>query len=106
MHTQTGGHQDSNKKGDFPGFFKVWFNPKSRANILFFKDARKRFRVTVDTAVDNAICVHLDDEKVMKSKEVESGLYLLSSSNYTKKKVSASLYLTLVKVNKNEFTRR
>ena len=75
------GHQDSNKEGYFPSFFKVWFNPKPRVNILSFKDVRKRFRVTVDTAVKNAIRVHLDDGKVMKFKEVESGLYLLSSSN-------------------------
>ena len=41
-----GGHQDSNKEGDFLGFFKVWFNPKCRVNILSFKDVRKIFRAT------------------------------------------------------------
>jgi hypothetical protein len=102
-----GGHQDSNQEGDFPGFFKVWYNPKSMLNILSFKDVRKRFRVTVDTGVEAAICVHLDDGKVLKFKEVESGLYLLSSSDkFTKQKVSAYSYLTLVKANKSNFSKR
>ena len=101
-----GGHQDSNQEGDFPGFFKVWFNLKSRVNILSFKDVRKRFRVTVDTDIENAVYIHLDNGSVTKFKEVESGIYLLSSSNYTKQKVSAYLYLTLVKSNKSNFTRR
>ena len=76
-------------------------------NILSFKDVRKRFRVTVDTSVENAICVHMDDGKVMKFNEVESGLYLLSNCNkITKEKVSAYSYLTLVKANKSNFTKR
>ena len=75
-----GGHQDSNKVGEFPGFFKVWYNPDSMLNILSFKDVRKRFKVTVYTSVENAICVHIDDGKVLKFAEVESGLYLLQNN--------------------------
>ena len=102
-----GGHQDSTKEGDFPGLFKVWYNSESMLNILSFKDVRKRFRITVDTSVENAICVHMDDGKVMKFNEVESGLYLLSNWNkITKEKVSAYSYLTLVKANKSNFTKR
>ena len=31
-----GGHQDSHKKGYFPGLFYVWYNPMSMLNILSF----------------------------------------------------------------------
>ena len=102
-----GGHQDSTQKGDLPGFFRVWFNPDSRLNILSFKDVRKQFRITVDTSVENTICVHMDDGKVLKFKEVESGLYLLSSTDkFSNQKISAYSYLTLVKANKSDFTKR
>ena len=85
----------------------MWFNPNSRLNILSFKDIRKRFRITVDTSVENAICVHMDDGKVLKFKEVESGLYLLSSiDNFSNQKTNAYSYLTLVKANKSDFTKR
>ena len=38
-----GGFQDSDTEGDFPGMFKVWYNPKSMLNILAFSDVRKYF---------------------------------------------------------------
>ena len=76
-------------------------------NILSFKDVRERFRITVDTSLENAICVHLDDGGVLKFKEVESGLYLLSSkNNLTNQKISAYSFLNLVKANKSDFTKR
>ena len=74
-------------------------------NILSFKDVRKRFKVTVDTSIENAICVHTDDGKVLKFVEVESGLYLLQNNKPdTNKKISAYSYLTLVKANRSNFT--
>ena len=42
----------------------------------------------------------------MKFKEVESGLYSLSSNKDTKEKISAYSYLTLVQANKSQFTSR
>ena len=76
-------------------------------NILSFKDVRKRFKVIVDISVENAICVHIDDGKVLKFAEVESGLYLLKNIKIeTNKKVSAYSYLTLVKENRSNFTEK
>ena len=73
-------------------------------NILSFTDARQRFRVTVDTAVESAVCVLVDDGKVLKFVEVESGLYLLkTNSSDTKKKISAYYFFTLVKANQSNF---
>ena len=83
-----GGHQISSLVGNLPVFFLVWFNPKSMINILAGSDARKRFRITVDTVKENAISVHIREGKVIKFAEVESGLYLLQNqSNDTKKQL-------------------
>ena len=71
-----GGFQDSNTKGILPGFFPVWVNKDSRLNILAWKDVRERFRITADTSNANEIVVHLNNDKEMVFKEVESGLYL------------------------------
>ena len=101
-----GGSQDSNWRGYLPGFFKVWLNVKSMLNILSFKEVRKRFRITVDTAVESTINVHIDELTVLKFEEVESGLYLLRKNNCTNKNVSAYSFLTLVRANKADFTTR
>ena len=43
---------------------------------------------------------------MLRFKEVESGLYLLRRNNNTNNKVSAYSFLTLVRVNKENFTNR
>ena len=59
-------------------------------NILSFRDVMRRFKVTSDTSVENSICVHMEDGKVLKFKETDSGLYLLSNNKpKNNKKVSA-----------------
>ena len=73
-------------------------------NILSFKDVRNKFRITVDTAIENTINVHISQNKVLRFEEVESGLYLLRSNKYIKNKVSAYSFLTLVKANKKKIT--
>ena len=45
-----GGTLPNNMEGDIHGWFTVYYNPKSIMNIFSFKDVRKRFRVTLDTA--------------------------------------------------------
>ena len=83
MAYSNGGFQDSNLKGTFPGMFDVWYNHESMLNILSFKDVRKHFRITIDTAVENCINVHLMDGTVLRFEEVESGLYFLHSNTNT-----------------------
>ena len=60
-----GGHQDSTRKGILPKFFPVWVNPRSRMNILSWKDVRKKYRITADTAESKSITVHINDDKKM-----------------------------------------
>lgn len=99
-----GGHQDSNQVALLPDFFKVWYNPDSLMNILALSDVRKHFRVTMDTNLDSAIHVHMDDGRVLPFKEVDSGLYLLES-NLNKENVYAYTGLNLVEQNKAQKAR-
>ena len=50
-----GGHQDSRYVGHLPGFFDVWVNEKSLMNILAMCEVQKRFRVTIDMAIEPTI---------------------------------------------------
>ena len=61
-----GGYQDSHKIGLLPGFFDVWYMVNSRLNILSFSDVASRYRITIDTAKENSILVHINSEKVLK----------------------------------------
>ena len=67
---------DHNMMGHLPGFFEVWFNPKSRLNILSWADVRKKFRIISDMAVRNSIKVHIEENKVIEFEEVGCGLYM------------------------------
>ena len=71
-HTN-GGRQDSVQMADVPGFFTVWFNPKSMINILAKSDVCNKFRITADTSKGKYIIVHLSAERKMIFEEVESG---------------------------------
>ena len=71
-----GGHHISNIEGELPGFFTVWFNPRSMINILLFADVRKRFRVTIDTEKESCFLVHTGKSKPLRFNEVGSGLYI------------------------------
>ena len=105
-----GGTMKSTKEGDMPGWFTVYVNSESLMNILAMSDVRKRLRVTMNTDVEDAIFVHVAKDKVLKFKELRSGLYVWSPEsnilNVNKKQVSPYSFLTLVEANKSSFTRR
>ena len=99
-----GGTQESRLKAFLPGFFEVWFNKKSKFNILSWKDTRKKIRITADTDKDDSISVHLNG-RVIKFKEIKSGLYLwrpegvnVDGSKHSSKPISAYSFLNLVNV--------
>jgi len=105
-----GGYQDSTKVGFLPGFFEVWYNEDSRLNILSFSDVASKYRITIDTAKENSILVHINKEKVLKFRQVENGLFMLvnfklnlTHSNYS---IDNYSFLTLVSENKKSFTKR
>jgi len=74
VHTN-GGHQISNYVGEVRNFGTVWFNKKSLANILSLAEVRKKYRVTMDTAVHPSMCIHRADGTIMHFTEYKSGLY-------------------------------
>ena len=96
-----GGRQDSKQVADLPGFFTVWYNPKSMINILSWRDVRKKFRITADTTKGNFITVHLASNRKMVFEEVESGLYFFKNKVHeeTDNKISGYSYLMLTKAN-------
>ena len=60
-------------------------------NIFAMCDVTKHFRVTMGSAVDNAIYVHMNDRSALRFQEVELGLYVLCQKygdNISKSKVS------------------
>ena len=103
------GYQDSKLRGLFPSFFRMWLNERSLMNILAMSDVTSKYKVIMDSMIENCIDVHMGEGNILKFKEVESGLYMLMnkfSANLNKKKVSDYSFLTLVKSNKAKFTNR
>ena len=108
--TTNGGSQDSTQRGSFPGFFDVWFNPESLVNILAWCDVSKHFRITTNTAIEDAIFVHISDDCVLRFNMVRSGLFLLDSAGLAKLESLFSFYcfnqVDTVQALKRNFTRR
>ena len=104
-----GGHQDSDHTGLFPGFFEVWLNKESLLNILSMRDVRKHFRMVMDTDVEAALNIYMKNGYILKSTEVELGLYIfcpIIKTKHSSDKISAYSFLTLINGNKSGFTRR
>ena len=101
-----GGHQDSTMLADFPNLGTVWFNCASIANILSLAEVRKICRVTMDTGVEPALCVHRLDGAVMKFREHPCGLYVYAASNDSSVGVNKYTMVTTVAAQRELFTRR
>ena len=67
--------------GEFPGFFKVWYNKNLMVNILTFSDVCKKFCIPVDTNVESKINVNQGEGKVTKFNRIESVIYLFSNDD-------------------------
>ena len=83
-----GGHQDSVFKGTsklMPKLGEVWFNSDSLANIYSLAQVAKHYCVTLDTAKDKAMLVHIDEDTVvLRFPEVKSGLYMMKIDDLSK----------------------
>ena len=66
--------------GDFENYGTVWYNPKGIANILSLAKVKSKFRVTYDSASDNAFTLHKDDGSTRLFNESPTGLYYLDAS--------------------------
>jgi hypothetical protein len=102
-----GGTQTSTLVGDVTNFGTVWYNPQSLANILSLADVRKICRVTMDTAVESAMCVHKADGSLMKFIEYTTGLYYFDTAKTNARKHNLHYtFVTTVNGNKSRFHRR
>ena len=94
MVNTNGGPQVSNMEGELPGFFTVWFNPRSMINTLSFADVRKRFRVTIGTEKESCFLVHAGRNKPLQFNEVDSGLYLFDKKDHVNKQKTSGIFQT------------
>ena len=70
-----GGFQDSILQGTLDGYGEVWYNPRSLANILSMALVSDSFRVTFDTAKEQAIFVWRTNGTFVKFIRSPNGLY-------------------------------
>ena len=98
MHSN-GGYLDTRLKANF-GSIEVWFCKDSLANILSLALITNKFRVTMDSWVDNALVVHISEGHVLKFKRVSEKLYALDASNICMSRLNSafSFYLLLNKI--------
>jgi len=104
-----GGTQTSSMVGEVRNFGTVWYNPQSLANILSLAEVRKKFRVTMDTDIEPALCVHRADGTIMKFQEYATGLYYFDTSqtcNNVSDDVIAYSFIATVASNKLHYHRR
>ena len=79
-------------EGDMPGFFKVYVNKQSLMNISDFNNVREKFKITVDTAIENTISVHIPENRILKFKEMDRGMHIWipeDNTNVSNKNVSS-----------------
>ncbi len=75
-------------------------------NILLFADVRKRFRITIDTEVNNCLLVHTG-KHILRFSEVGSGVNLFDRQRHSGvDRASAFSFLTLAQNNRNQFSKK
>ncbi len=100
-----GGHQDYSKKGTLTVFsYEVYYNPNSLVDILSLSEVSERYRVTMDTDVEPAMIVHLNNNVSHKFTKCGSGLYYTDTSQLVQSN-DAYAFLSTVKSNKSYFSR-
>ena len=106
-----GGTRRATQQGEYRGLgnpLTVWVDTTSLANILALRDVRKLARVTLDTAKELALVVHLPNGDLMRFVEHDdTGLYVYHPE-YNEVKVPVKAYTMLQTVSKNRtlFSRR
>ena len=78
LYTNTGDKRLT-LKGDIPGLFTGHYDPGNIGNILGLFHMAKKYRITFDSAQENAFIVHLPD-KILKFEAIPEGLYVYKPS--------------------------
>ena len=102
----SGGYLDTHRKGRF-GDFTVWYNPDSLANILSLNLVTEKYRVTLDSEIDNSFSVHISENHVIKFIRGSNGLYYFDASKIDLSKLrNAFSFLTTVSDKKKLYRTR
>ena len=67
----------TNLKAHVDNWGDVWFSPAAMTNIFSYTEMANRYRITADTAKENAILVHCPN-KIVKFTRNQSGLHELT----------------------------
>ncbi len=106
-----GGFKDYNEKGMMKLLpFEVYYNKNSLANILSLADVCDHFRVTMDSARDHSLFVHVSDHTVLRFCRCGSGLYYLDTTSVNNSNTDINAYpvslLQTVAANREVFSKR
>ena len=94
------GVKTTNMRGYLSGYGDVWYFQDGIANILSLSQVKEKFRVTYDSAADNAFHVHKPD-KILIFKEATRRLYYYDTADRNKE---STVLIQTVDENKSKFT--
>ena len=91
---------------DVPGFGQVWFDNNAIANIFGFADLVDKHRITYDSRKEDAFVVHVSDDKKLKFKRTDKGLYQYEVPSKYKESLEISHIIDTVAENRMGYTKR
>ncbi len=106
-----GGHIRYNRKANLQTLpFEVFFNEFSMANIFSLKDVASKFKIAMDTSIDRAMTVHVNEHTLLRFQECSDGLYYHDTSTIALEDNNIPIIsycnLQTVNLNKQYFTHR
>ena len=104
-----GGEMEYSHAGELRFFpFRVFYNKDSIANILSLAHIRDKYKVTMDSSVDDAFYVHISPKHILRFQRHSPGLYYIDTRNLidNKNEVNAYSFFSTVKANKEYFSSR
>ena len=108
MHIHsTGGVSVTRKMGHLGNYLTpVWYLPDGNANILSLRDVTRHYRVTMDTAVENAIILHGADPRQHRFIPSGKGLYKREHTMDPTANNPCWLFVTTIQDQANCYTRQ
>ena len=96
------------KVGDFFGRFRVYYDPKSPANILSLATLERIARVTYDSVRDPAFVATFPDGRIWRFERTDDGLFCFTTEDVNLLKPSVTDYclISTVEQNESKFHRR
>jgi hypothetical protein len=94
------GKRTTNLRGTMPGYGDMWLYPHGIANILSLSQVKEKFRVTFNSAADNALHVH-KPEKTIIFKEASRRLYYFDTDDQQE---YAEVLVTTVAGNESKYS--